>query len=425
MSLERNIAPQFHKVKDLHFPEYQKIEIKTGIDLYAIKAGTEPVIRLDLVFNAGLTRQLKKAESSFTAQMLSEGTSKKTASALADALDFYGAYFQTRSNADDAIASLYCLEKHLKSCLPIFIEALVDSIFPPKELDIIRKNSIQKLLVNEKKNNYLCRKVFYQKLLGAHHPYAGFSEKADLENLNLDDLKSFYKTNYLSGLKFLILSGNFSEITLGYIHESIKTCLLQNSIEPRGGAAISTILGKHFVEKNDSVQSAIRIGKLSIERAHPDYRKLQLLNLIFGGYFGSRLMKNIREDKGLTYGIYSVLESFQQTSVWYIETEINTKNREQGLTEIYKELAAIRNEPIGAHELEVAKNYMLGSFLRSLDGPFSLADRLKIIIDFGLSKDYYAEFVHIINSMSPEALMAISNKYFSAENIVEVLVGKK
>ncbi len=425
MSLERNIAPQFHKVKDLHFPEYQRIEIKSGIDIYAIKAGTEPVIRLDLIFNAGLTRQLKKAESSFTAQMLSEGTSKKTASELADALDFYGAYFQTRSNADDATASLYCLEKHLKRCLPIFIEALVDSIFPPKELDIIRKNSIQKLLVSEKKNNYLCRKAFYQKLLGTNHPYAGFSEKADLENLKLGDLKSFYQTNYLSGLKYLILSGNFSEITLDFIHENIKNSLLQNSIAANGGAAISTELGKHFIEKNDSVQSAIRIGKVSIDRAHPDYRKLQLLNLIFGGYFGSRLMKNIREDKGLTYGIYSVLESFQQTSVWYIDTDINTKNREQGLFEIYKELAAIRDEPIGAHELEVAKNYMLGSFLRSLDGPFSLADRLKIIIDFSLSKDYYAEFVHIINDMTPEALMVISNKYFSAENIVEVLVGKK
>lgn len=425
MSLERNIVPRFHKVKNLHFPEYQVVDIKTGIHLYAIKAGTEPVIRLDLVFNAGLTRQLKKAESSFTAQMLSEGTSLKTASELADALDFYGAYFQTRSNADDAIASLYCLEKHLKSCLPIFIEALVDSIFPSNELDIIRKNSIQKLLVSEKKNNYLCRKAFYQKLLGANHPYAGFSEKTDLENLNLDDLKSFYKLNYLSGLKYLVLSGNFSEITLSYIHESIKNCLLENRIGPNGGAAISTSIGKHFIEKNDSVQSAIRIGKVSIDRAHPDYRKLQLLNLIFGGYFGSRLMKNIREDKGLTYGIYSVLEPYQQTSVWYIDTDINTKNREQGLQEIYKELALIRNEPIGADELEVAKNYLLGSFLRSLDGPFSLADRLKIIIDFGLSKDYYSEFVHIINDMTPDALMVISNKYFSTENIVEVLVGKK
>ncbi len=425
MTLNRNIAPHFHKIEKLQFPDYQQININKSIDLFSIKAGTEPVIRLDLVFNAGLTRQLKKAESSFTASMLSEGTSTKTALELADALDYYGSYFQTRANADDATATLYCLEKHLPLCLPLFIEALVDSIFPAKEFDIIRKNNIQKLLVSEKKNSYICRKVFYQNLLGKTHPYAGFSEKSDLENIHTDDLKSFYIKGYQQGLKYLLLSGNFKDSSLKLIKTHFETCPLTHESESQNIPEFQSSFGKHFIEKNDSVQSAIRIGKISIERKHPDFRALQLLNLIFGGYFGSRLMKNIREDKGLTYGIHSQIETYQQTSVWYIDSEMNTKNRDQGVAEIYKELSKICAEPIPEEELEVAKNYLLGSFLRSLDGPFSLADRLKIIIDNRLSKTYYSDFVNIINQLNSADLLVLANKYFNPVNIVEVLVGKK
>ncbi|MBC7745761.1 MAG: insulinase family protein [Flavobacterium sp.] len=356
--------------------------------------------------------------------MLSEGTTTKTALELADALDYYGAYFQTRGSSDDATASLYCLEKHLKKCLPLFIEAIVDSIFPEKELDIIKRNSIQKLIVNEKKNSYLLRKNFYQNLLGINHPYAFFSEKVDIENISVSDLKLFYQNNYLEGLKYLLLSGKFSNETLYFIQESISASILQNRLTNSLIPAITSSFGNHFIEKKDAVQCAIRIGKLSILRSHPDFRKLQLLNLIFGGYFGSRLMKNIREEKGLTYGIYAALETYKNASVWYIDTEMNNKNRQSGVDEIYKEMKLLGTQLIGKEELEIAKNFLLGSFLRSLDGPFSLADRFKILIDNNLSKEYYTEFVKIINQISSEELLEIANIYLKQDKLVEVIVGK-
>jgi predicted Zn-dependent peptidase len=136
-------------------------------------------------------------------------------------------------------------------------------------------------------------------------------------------------------------------------------------------------------------------------------------------------MKNIREDKGLTYGIYSVLEPNLHGASWYIDTDINTKNRTEGITEIYNEIKKIQSDPIPQSELETAKNYYLGSFLKSLDGPFSLADRLKIIIDNTLADTYYPEFVSILNSTSSKELQELAVKYFDTENIVEVVVGKK
>ncbi len=426
MSLNRNIAPAFHLVDRLHFPAYETRYTKQGFKIYALKAGVQPVVRLDFIFDAGLIHQVKNAEAAFTASMLSEGTNKRNALSLAESLDFYGSYFQTRCNADDAVASLYCLDKHFNNCLPLFLEALIESIFPAKELDIQKKNSLQKLIVNEKKNSYLCRKNFYQNLLGENHPYAAFSSKENINSIDRNSLEIFHKNQYLEGLKYLMLSGCYSIETLNIIEKSMAE---QPFSKPKENKLhmpdpISKI-GKHLIEKNDSVQSAIRIGKISIQRDHEDFRKLQFLNLIFGGYFGSRLMKNIREDKGLTYGIYSVLEPFKGTSVWYIDSDMNSKNRESGLSEIYKELARICAEPIPNDEIDTARNYYLGSFLRSLDGPFSLADRLKIMIDNKLSDSYYPDFVKILNEIGAEELQHLANKYLANENIVEMVVGKK
>jgi predicted Zn-dependent peptidase len=425
MSLNRSQAPSFNVIDNLVFPHYENNLLSNGISFYQLKAGTEPVIRLDFVFTAGMIHQAKKGQAFFTASMLSEGTKTKSAQALADALDYYGSYFQVRSNTEDTVATLYCLDKHLENCLSIFIEALSDSIFPKKELEIQKKNSIQKLLVSLKKNNYLCRKGFYTHLLGEGHPYASFSEKQDIEAINIDDLKAFHQKYILNGLNYVMLSGNFSLNSAKIIASAVEnSAFLGGFLEPLN-IQPKTNIGKHFLEKADSVQSAIKIGKITISRNHPDFRKLQFLNLIFGGYFGSRLMKNIREDKGLTYGIYSALEPFKKLGVWYIDSDINTKNRQLGIEEIYKEMKLLRTELIKNDEFETAKNYYLGSFLRSLDGPFSIADRLKIIIDNSLPNDYYPEFVGVLNTTTPEELMKIAQEYFTEENLVEMVVGQK
>jgi predicted Zn-dependent peptidase len=425
MSINRKIAPEFHLIESLHFPDYEILQTKNGFKLYSLRAGSQPVIRLDFVFDAGLIRQLKTAESAFAASMLSEGTKNRSALNLAESLDYYGSYFQTRSNPDDAVATLYCSEKHLENCLPLFLEAITDSVFPEKELDIQKKNSIQKLLVSEKKNGYLCRKHYYKNIFGDNHPYASFSDKSDLEKINRNSLISFHQNHYKNGLKYLLLSGNYSERALGQIDNLVSNIGFVAPSLTKDCAKITLQTGKFFIEKNDSVQSAIRIGKPCIGRTHDDFRRLQFLNLIFGGYFGSRLMKNIREDKGLTYGIYSVLETYKESATWYIDSDINTKNRENGLIEIYKEMAIIRDQAIPKAELETARNYYLGSFLRSLDGPFSLADRLKIMIDYQLPNSYYPDFVSVLYNTSALDLQELANKYLGEENIVELVVGKK
>jgi predicted Zn-dependent peptidase len=425
MNLNRKISPGYNTIEKLVFPVYDSYENDKNLKVYALRAGVEPVVRIEIVFDAGIMTQSYVGESSYTASMLSEGTKSKSALTLADALDYYGSYFQFRSSAEDLVATLYCLDKHVENCLEYFMEAILYSIFPEKELQIIKKNAIQKLLISNKKNSYLCRKSFYKNVLGEKHPLSAFPDKEDIQKIDRSLLYSYYERNILNGFKYAIVAGNFSEKSLRIISKTIETSGLVYRKETIDNWVTETKIGNHFIAKNESVQSSIRIGNTSINRTNSDFRMLQFLNLILGGYFGSRLMKNIREDKGLTYGIYSVIEPYKNFGVWYIDCEINYKNRDTGIREIWKEIKKLKVEEIGNEELENAKNYYLGSFLKSLDGPFSLADRLKIMIDNNLSDSYYPEIVEILKNINSKIILEIANKYLIENNMVEIIVGKE
>lgn len=424
MSLNRAIAPNSAEIKNFNIIEAQKIPLDSGLDLYYVNAGNEDVVRVDFVFNAGSRNQNQKCLASYTAQMLSEGTKRFSAKQLADRLDYFGAYFSAHSSADDATVTLYCISKHLDSCLPFIVDVLSDSTFPEEELKIIKNNNIQRLLVNEQRNSFLLRRHFYNTLFGGNSTYGSFATQNDIEKIDRVGLVDFYNKNYFGALRFVLVSGRVSDSVISTISKYAKTPRLSNNTVDKSQVFSESIEPqKSFIKKPGSVQSGIRIGRKMFNRTHKDYRELQLLNLVLGGYFGSRLMKKIREESGLTYGIYSALESFREDGCWYIETEINHDLRERGLTEIYNEIKKLREIKISENELNTCKNYMLGSFLRSIDGPFSLADRFKTLHDFGFDYNYYYTFVETIKSARSERLQELANLYFSEKDLSEIIVG--
>jgi predicted Zn-dependent peptidase len=424
MNIDRTIAPQTEEISSFNLVEANSTKLENGINIHRIQAGNEAVLKVDFVFNAGSLNQSKKGQAALTNRMIGEGTSKYTAQQLADALDFYGAYINTRSATDESSVTLYCLNKHLNSCLTIIYEMFTDANFPEDDLKILTQNSVQKLAVNEQKNSFLVRKYFYASIFGEENPYGSSINKEDHLNINRQDLIDFYQTNYINKLEHILVSGQADDSTMIEIEAFCKK--FNNTITrtilpfPTFNASPER---KKFHNKPGSSQSAIRIGRPIFNRSHKDFRKFQLLNLILGGYFGSRLMKNIREDKGLTYGIYSSLESYKNGGCWYIETEMNNDLREKGLFEIYKELKTLREELIDDEELQTAKNYLLGSFLRSIDSPFSLADRYKILLDYNLEYSYYYEFIEIVKNTKAEEIRSLAKEYLQEADLYEIIVG--
>ncbi|MES2655541.1 MAG: pitrilysin family protein [Bacteroidota bacterium] len=426
MILNRQNPPSIQPIGKYSITEAKNHSLSNGIDLYAINAGNESVLKLDIVFNAGIIHQNKKCQANFTAQLISEGTTKYTAAEIAENLDFFGAYFQAKCNLDDSTITLYCLTKHLDNCLPYVIDVLNDAIFPEEDLSIHKKNSIQKLNVNEQRNSFLVRRAFNQHIFGSDNAYGSFATETDINTISREDLLSFYHNNYKNGIKYLLVSGLLASDTVAIVQKYFDT----DSFKPAGIKTIKYTPHKPqneniFIEKSNSVQCSIRVGRKLFNRNHSDFREMQLLNLILGGYFGSRLMKNIREEKGLTYGIYSALEAFQQDAVWYIDTEMNNELVELGVKEILKEIQTLREIPVDEQELQIAKNYLLGSFLRNTEGPFNLADRFRILKDYNLTYDYFYDFIEIIKNMKASQIKDLANKYLNEKDLSIVIVGTK
>ena len=195
------------------------------------------------------------------------------------------------------------------------------------------------------------------------------------------------------------------------------------------GQTITAIAAQTSAEKKyrivndpDGVQGAIRIASAFPNRRHPDFMKAQVLNNVFGGFFGSRLMSNIREEKGYTYGIHSYLENHIQQSAWVISTEAGKDVCEATVTEVYKEMEELRNKPVDAEELLLVRNYMIGSILGDLDGPFQIINRWKNIILHGLDESFFYNQIETIKTVSAEELQQLANKYLQPDKFYELVV---
>ncbi len=423
MSLNRVLQPNIEKIKSLNFKYFEHIELACGAPIYYLSGGTEPVIKFELVFDAGKAKELKPSVASFTASMMNEGTQKRSGKTLIDDLDYWGAHFQVKTFNDDAVATLYCLEKYLDGALPLFIEALTESVFPEKELAVLKRNAVERLKINNKKNEYICRTSFNELIYGIKHPLGKKNTVENVLNIDRNELFSFYNDNYSSGFKYAILTGKFSQETLNKTQNVLNGSALKYKAKKSAITEITVQeFGKHRVEAPNKSQASLKIGKIAPERNNHLFTDFQVLNLVFGGFFGSRLMKKIREDLGLTYGIHSYYEAGKILNIWSIEAEVNNKNKELAVSEIHKELEKIINDAIPSKEIEVARNYLCGAILKSLDNPLSMSSRMKTHIDYDLDSNYMKRYIDEIYSVNAVSLTEVAAKYLSNEQLIEVIV---
>lgn len=246
-----------------------------------------------------------------------------------------------------------------------------------------------------------------------------------IENVQQTDLLAFFQTKILASPFDIILVGQISDPDIRLVNEVFGGPKLTNLAKPAEPLALirPDTQKTHILTKEESLQSSIRMGQATFTKEHPDYFKWMITNEIFGGYFGSRLMKNIREDKGYTYGIYSNLMMFQHAGYWGVSTDVKQEYTQQTLEEIYKEAQRLREEPVEKKELETVRNYMLGSFVGSINTPFDLADIFKSIYFSGLDYAFYDRYVQTIKNIDPDEIRQTARQYLHPEDMHLVVVG--
>lgn len=419
--LNRTIAPAAGEIQKVDLQEAKTTRLANGLDLHYLSSGQLPVIRIELIFKSGAFYEKGNGQSFFAAKMLTEGTAELTSQQIASKFDYYGSFIEINPGLDHVGVVVYTLSKHLKPVMSLLTDVLVNATFPDKELQIQKRIKNQSIKINLEKTSTVASRKIREVLFGAEHPYGKSLDITDVDEISRASLQEYLGSG-LFNQPTIIVSGGISDQDLRVIDKSL-TSLPHLTIE-------KPTLGSHergdrelVIEKEGALQSSIRLAQKSIPKHHSDYFGLVVLNEIFGGYFGSRLMKNIREEKGYTYGIHSSLVHLIEDQMMMIGTDVNREFTKATLEQIDLEMDKLRQDLVSDGELSSVKNYMLGSFLSSINTPFSLADKFKSIHFYGLDYSYYESYVEGIKSVESSDLRDLAGKYLVHDRFSTVVVG--
>ena len=426
MKLNRTIAPEFKLPEKISLPNVTDICLQNGLQLSVMNTCAEDVLRFSIVFGAGTRYQPQLLVAAATLNMLAEGTQKYTSNEIADLLDFYGSAVEVEIDRDWSYVTFYSLTKHFEKTMEIAEQIIKYPTFSNDEIEIYTQNQKQHLILEREKISVKAREAFTSALYGAEHHYGCFAKPDDYDKIDRELLKNFHQKYYSSNNAFVVVSGKVSEREINIISDFFGNEIWGSGEKatPEQKKIITSTEKIICIPKKDSLQSAIRIGRVMFEKKHDDYCGMIFLNTILGGYFGSRLMKNIREEKGYTYGIYSNIVCMRDSGYFTISAEVGSEYVNPTLDEIKKEILRLREEKISKEELSLVQNYIVGDMLRSIDGAWKIADVYIDVKQMGVGFEYVEHMLDEVLKITPNRICDLANKYLDIDKLINVIAGR-
>jgi zinc protease len=427
--LDRSVAPATHEIEHLSIPYPQKIVLDNGIPLYILDFPGHEILKIEAVYKVGRPQEHKKLVARATARLMREGTARHSGTEIAEHIDFYGGSLNIPNSLENSTFSLFSLKKYAPQLIPLFAEILQEPIFPQQELDTFVRTALAELAVELEKVDVMAYRKVTELIFGSDHPYGYNSVPADYQSLTRSDLEAHYQQWLTPNHCQLFVTGHINQDIIDLLNQYLgqwkrPTEATKSTITSFSNWQVAA--GKpqkaHLTQAN-SLQTAISIGRRAFHRKHPDFQGLFILNTILGGYFGSRLMTNIREKKGFTYNIYSTVDAMTHDGCMYIATEVNSDKSAATLRAIFSEMKKLREKPIEAGELNMVRNYLLGMLLNGLDGPMNVSDVVRGLIVEEMEWAHYDQLVHTIRTISAEDLQVLAQKYLQTEDFWVVTVG--
>lgn len=418
----RNTAPEIFPLQKINFVVPHTFDITPTVKLYWMQSVPDETTRIELHFDAGTIRGERKIAGFVNALLLS-GTKDKTSTQIHEELDSLGAFIDHEIAQEIAIVSLYCLRENVESAVNILLDAIENADFPENEVSDMLREKKQNFLVSSEKVGVLVRRAFQKQLFSNSVNYSRQLELSDLDDVSIAEMKRFHKEFYLQGLRKVVVVGNLAPDYIDRLIDAVGAWSKPGNCEFEGDFVNKP--GRIHIDKPGAVQTAIRMGIPLFNKTHVDFLDFQVLQTIFGDYFGSRLMSNIREDKGYTYGIGSGVAESSKAGYFIIATEVGKAVTEETLKEIRHEMDVLKNEAVPQEELDLVKNYLLGQILKSADGPNAMMDLYMAAQLHGKDFGYYNEAISHIQQIDQERIMELAKKYLNWENFSIVTAGEK
>lgn len=427
-TLDRTTPPAIGAFPPLALPEPDRYRLTNGIEVIACNQGDEEVCRIDLMFEGGYYADTLPGTASLTLLMLKEGAAGKSSEAIAEALDYHGAWLQTSTSAHYQYVTLYTLNRHLDTCIGLLADMVERPDFPQAEFDRLKERRIQQLRVQNEKVDVLASDTYLAMLFGREHPYGRTVTPAHIECLTPAHLAAYHRQHIRPDRCRIFIAGKVTDRLLDNLERHFGPAWTAPAEAPQPDSICPIQpAGQHIAvtHKEHALQSGIRLGLPVIGREHPDFFALKLLCTTLGGYFGSRLMSNIREEKGYTYGIASSIAAMRYGSYLVISTQTGTEFTRPLIDEVFAEIARLKAEAIPADELTVVKNYLRGELARTLDSPFSIADYYLSLQANALPLDYFARQDEAIRRLTADDLLEAARRYLPLDRFYLAVAGDR
>ena len=416
----RSQQPETKQIDHISFVKPQVFDVTPYVKLLWMKEVPNETVRLDLFFDAGITRGNKSIPAIVHSLLLS-GTKEFSSVEIHEQIDSLGGFLDTDISFETAVVSIYCLREHVRQISNIVANAIQGLSFRETEVEDVLRSMRQQYAVNQQKVKYVAQQQFRKHLFASNADYSTISEESDYDQANISAYKKYWKEHYLEGLTRITLVGDLEQDEVDALIDLFGKWAVDGKVQHAGDFRFHA--ERIDFPKSEAVQCAVRIGRFLFPKSHPDYIDFQVLNTILGDYFGSRLMSNIREDKGYTYGIGSGVMDMNKTGYFVIVTEVGKEVLDKTLHEIKFELERLQNELVPEDELELVKNYMLGQLLKSADGPYAMLDMYNSVDMYDLTLDFYDEAIRKIQKITPARIRELAKQYLNYEDFLIITAG--
>ena len=407
--MDRTLVPASFSVKDFNFRNYRKVILNGHIDGLVIPNKQHPICSIEIIFRSGSWFEKNPGIAFLTGKMLLEGTTSKNGEEIALAFEYMGAHIEIQTTVDDSRIRLFATQKHIYSSLALLQEILFTPSFPTYEFEVIKNLKAKQIKMQLAKNNYFASSYFKQLLFGRSHPYGRSLKGEEINKRSLFEIKEFFQLQFQNDPK-VVLCGDIDQNIIE------KTALLLDIINKNSQQIphfkIRPNYDHHTIERSNSVQASLRLGAQTIQRGHPEIHKLTIANKLLGGFFGSRLMKKLREEKGLTYGVYSSFTHAQHASYWIISTEIKNDNAEHSLEAIHKIITEIAQKFPSSAEVDMLKNFLKGKFLSSMNSILDVASMYTLLFVNDITIQFLTNYLKTIDTICPRDISEMIQKYY-------------
>lgn len=429
--LDRTIAPDIHAPEFFPFPAYESRTLSNGTPLHLLPISGSEFTDITISTRAGDIFQQKKLQASRTCGLLKGTTTKRKAIEIAEMLDYYGAVVKCIPGLINTTVTLSALTKQTNRLLPEVGDMLRHPAYKEKEFNIKNNIALQRFIRNKQEVCYLSGMQLRRMLVGKEHPLCSSVEEEDYRKLCVDDLKTYHLKQYTAANRALFVAGNINEEVIKALdnefgqEERVTANEAPAVIPPLQPADEHTA----FTPKEGCLQSSVSIGIKTIAQhtaeGFGDYPVLSILNTLLGGYFGSRLMSNIREKKGYTYGIYSALTAYPDFSLLTIEAQTAIQHTRPLIAETMKEIERLKQEPVGQNELDMVRRYLQGSYLQTVSQGLGLQDNFRQKTLRGIDcTSYYRCMWDALLAITPEMIMDTARKYLITDQFYTAVAGQ-